>query len=201
MRLSNNFNFCSKWNKLRWKLKKSKWCEIRWTNVLCAWASSAQIDTMRHHHHQDIHTSKIRTESEPWEWWTLGVADPVNSGLPPIKEERKCERGEIAIFLERQRLGMQESEVGEEVEFWAAWRRWEGRLFHKTGADWKKDLFDKLRQEVAEVRLSVMRFEERVELWGGDDKRERIYDGWPVFLEICEWDRELRIEFYYSGLL
>ena len=34
---------------------------------------------------------------------TMGMADLGNSGLPPIKEERKCERGEISIVLERQR--------------------------------------------------------------------------------------------------
>ena len=154
-RLSNNFNFCSIWNKLRWKTEK---IEMVWDKVNECFVRVGIIctDIMMHHHHQDIHTSQIRTESETWEWRTLKVVDPVNSWLPPIKVERKCERGEVAIFLERQRLGMQESEVGEEVEFWAAWRRWEGRLFHKTGAKWQKDLFDKLRQEVTEVRLSVI---------------------------------------------
>ena len=62
-----------------------------------------------------------------------------------IKVERKCERGEILIFLERLQLKnqRQESEVGEEeVEWWAEWRRCKGRLFHKTGAEseWKNDL-------------------------------------------------------------
>ena len=54
---------------------------------------------MRHHHHHG--KTSILHKSEPWEWRSLGVADPVNSGLPPIKEERKCERGEIAIFFRK----------------------------------------------------------------------------------------------------
>jgi len=41
----------------------------------------------------------------------------------------------------------------ERVTWWAMWRRSDGRLCHKTGAEWEKDLFVILRREVREGRL------------------------------------------------
>ena len=95
-----------------------------------------------------------------------------------IKVGRKCERGEISTFSEGQKLRdrseIQEPEVGEEeVKWWAEWRKCEGRLFHKTGAEWKKDLLEIFRPEMTEERLSVVRDEEQVERWGVSEWRER----------------------------
>ena len=49
-----------------------------------------------------------------------------------IMVERRCERDEILIFWKREveRSEIPESEVGAEVECWAEWRRYEGKLFH-----------------------------------------------------------------------
>ena len=74
--------------------------------------------------------------------------------------------------VERSEIG--ESEAGkEEMEWWAEWRRCEGRLFHNTGAEWKKDLLVIFIPEVTEGRLSVIRDEERVERCGVNERRER----------------------------
>ena len=72
------------------------------------------------------------------------------------------------------RSEIQESEVGEgEVECCAERRRWEGRLFPKTGAERMNEIFDDFRPEVTEGRLSVIWDEERVERWDVSERRKR----------------------------
>jgi len=48
------------------------------------------------------------------------------------------------------------------MTWWTTRRRWDGRLFRKTGAELWKDLFAILRREVREGRLRVIREEDRV---------------------------------------
>jgi len=99
-----------------------------------------------------------------------------------------------------ERSEIQEPELAkEEVEWWAKWRRCEGRLFHNTGAKWKKDLLEICRPDETEGRLSVIRDDERVERWGVREREESGDRKDDQFWETCELKRELCIEFF--GLL
>jgi len=69
---------------------------------------------------------------EQWKWCVFYLL-----------RKRDVERSETSEF-----------NVGEGVTWWATWRRSNGRLFHKTVAEWKKDLFTVLRWEMREGQLS-----------------------------------------------
>ena len=114
------------------------------------------------------------------------------------KEMRKRWDFNFVRKREVERSEIQEPAIGTgNVEWWAEWRRCEGRLFHNTGAKWKNDLLEIVRPEETEGRLSVIRDEERVERWGVRERRERRWDKKDdQFWEICEWEREPWIEFF-----
>jgi len=87
-----------------------------------------------------------------------------------------------------------EFEIGEGMTWWTTWRRWDGKLFHKTGAEWQKDLFAILRREMREGRLRVIREEQQVQRCEGT-KEESGGKKVDQFWEICMWERELCIWF------
>jgi len=88
----------------------------------------------------------------------------------------------VLNFLRKKKV--ETSETGEEVTWCATWHMSDGRLFHKTGAEWYKEMFAILWWKVREGRIRVIRDKYLVERCEGNERRERRYEGWPVLRDL-----------------